>query len=76
LASLKVPASLAHLEQNLGASQIELDDETREDLEALEALEALEDLGADRPDGPALSQNGMFVTRSAASPASAQSPPK
>jgi len=66
-------ASLAHLEQNLGASQIELDDETRE---ALEALEALEDLGADRPDGPALSQNGMFVTRSAASPASAQSPPK
>jgi hypothetical protein len=73
LASLKVPASLAHLEQNLGASQIELDDETREDLEALEALE---DLGADRPDGPALSQNGMFVTRSAASPASAQSPPK
>jgi hypothetical protein len=73
LASLKVPASLAHLEQNLGASQIELDDETRE---VREALEALEDLGADRPDGPALSQNGMFVTRSAASPASAQSPPK
>src|ERR1035437_8477916 len=28
-------ASLAHLEQNLGTSQIELDDETREELEAL-----------------------------------------